>query len=228
MRRLVHLLRPFIDVNGRRWHHPSVSALMHLSQAGECPESVIDRLCCELVAEAKAFGWSGPPFDPEILASLEGISVETVAQEIGADARIFPTEDGHLLIQCISSVSAERRRFSIAHEIVHTRFPDCYERVRYRSEGGQDRAYSELEQLCNAGAAEILMPKEDIMLHLANQDVSAEVAEGLRKQFGVSRPKRALSTNLSLTGSGKTSVSRLTTLLESCPCCSFASGYVVA
>jgi hypothetical protein len=30
-------------------------------------------------------------------------------------------------------------------------------------------------------------------------------------------PKRALSTNLSLTGSGKTSVSRLTTLLESCP-----------
>src|ERR1700747_586197 len=37
-------------------------------------------------------------------------------------------------------------------------------------------------------------------------------------------PKRVPSTNLSLTGSGKTSPSRLTILLERCPCSSLSSG----
>jgi len=88
------------------------------------------------VTWAKKSGWSGPPYNPEILASLIDIQVEAVASDIRADARIFPTDDGRLIIQYASSTSVERQRFSICHEITHTRFPDCYEETRHRQRQG--------------------------------------------------------------------------------------------
>src|SRR5207253_142360 len=54
----------------------------------------------------------------------------------------------------------ERRRYSIAHEIAHTIFPDYAERVRHR--GSHHDAVNkddwQLEMLCNIAAAEFLMP----------------------------------------------------------------------
>jgi hypothetical protein len=105
-----------------------------------------------------------------------------------AVARIFPTTDGKLLIQYSTSSSKERQRFSNAHEIGHTRFPDCYERVRYRgSSSERDFVHAELEHLCNLAASEILMPADDMKLQLGTQPLSVELTERLRGVFDVSR-----------------------------------------
>ena len=187
MRLAAHQLRPFTDINGRRWSHPSVSALMTLGAPSECPEAVIRRLCRELVAEARTDGLTGPPYDPEVLASWKGIEVLPASHDIRADARIFPAE-GRLRIEFTPNVSEERRRFSIFHEITHTRFPDCYEEVRHRQHGDRfDRLHAELEQLCNVGAAEMLMPADDMASRISGRMPSVELAEELRADFAASR-----------------------------------------
>jgi hypothetical protein len=135
---------------------------------------------------AKKVGWSGPPYNPEILASLNDIQVEA-AEDIRADARIFPGDDGRLIIQYTPSVSLERQRFSICHEITHTRFPDCYEEVRYRQRQGKlDWKHQALERLCNIGAAELLIPYEDFQAAVNGQRPSLELADTLRQSFACS------------------------------------------
>jgi Zn-dependent peptidase ImmA (M78 family) len=169
------------------WTHPSVKALMEYALPNESPEDVIRRRCRELVANAKESGWGGPPYNPEILASLNDIQVEAVNEDIRADARIFPADDGRLIIQYASSVSPERQRFSICHEITHTRFPDCYEEVRYRQRQRQlDWKHQELERLCNIGAAELLIPYDDFREHAGNRRPSLELANELRRTFEAS------------------------------------------
>jgi hypothetical protein len=73
--------------------------LMHLADEREEPEDVIIRLARALVEEAIAAGWSGPPFDPTVLASLRGISVKPADCDIRSDARIFPLPMGKLQIE---------------------------------------------------------------------------------------------------------------------------------
>jgi O-acetyl-ADP-ribose deacetylase (regulator of RNase III) len=102
-------------------------------------------------------GWSGPPFDPIKLAGLLGVQV--IARDDVRDARIV-TEDGRqFTIEFNPGRPANRLRYSIAHEIAHTLFEDCGDRIRHRA------AYHELEgdewqleALCNIAAAELLMP----------------------------------------------------------------------
>jgi Zn-dependent peptidase ImmA (M78 family) len=160
---------------------------MELAAPNEEPEEVIRRRCRELVAAAKESGWNGPPYDPEILAGFCDIEVEAVDADIHADARIFPYHDGRLLIQYTRNVSAERQRFSICHELTHTRFPDCYEEVRYRQNKGKfDSRHQALEKLCNIGAAELLIPHEDFVARLNGRQPSLELANELRKTFGCS------------------------------------------
>jgi hypothetical protein len=200
MRYSAQQIRPFRDSKGKQWTHPSVSELMKLAKhADECPVAVIQRLCHELVIEARSHGWTGPPYDPSLLASLEDIRVEKAPSEMEADARIFPTTDGKLLIQYSTSSSKERQRFSIAHEIGHTRFPDCYERVRYRgSSSERDFVHAELEHLCNLAASEILMPADDMKLQLGTQPLSVELTERLRGVFDANEPCAVIFMSLRL------------------------------
>jgi hypothetical protein len=167
--------------------HPSIDALMEYALQNETPDDVIRRRCRELVKDAKNGGWTGPPFDPEILASLNDIQVEAATEDIRADARIFPGIGGRLIIQYAASVSVERQRFSICHEIAHTRFPDCYEEVRHRQQQRKlDWKHQELERLCNLGAAELLIPYEDFLAQIENRELSLELANELRQAFGCS------------------------------------------
>jgi Zn-dependent peptidase ImmA (M78 family) len=177
----------FGDAQVVLWSHRSVKALMEHALPGEDPNDVIRRRCRELVVWAKQSGWSGPPYDPEILASLIDIQVEPVTDDIRADARIFPADERRLIIQYTSSVSPERQRFSICHEIAHTRFPDCYEETRYRQRQGKlDWKHQELERLCNAGAAELLIPYDDFRTRSGNHRPSMQLANTLRRSFACS------------------------------------------
>jgi O-acetyl-ADP-ribose deacetylase (regulator of RNase III) len=137
-----------------RWSHESVSSL-----AGDRdPVAVITELARDLVMRAMDAGWSGPPFDPISLAR-EFLHLDLVANDDVADARTVPLHDG-VRIEFNPNRPRERRRYSVAHEIAHTLFPDCSARIRNRGSHHADPKSHDwqLETLCNIAAAEILMP----------------------------------------------------------------------
>ena len=134
------------------WTHESVLAL----DEGDPVEAIIG-MARDLALEAVDRGWTGPPFDPFELAKLLGISV--IPRADMKDARSFVSENGKTRIEFNPHKPASRIRFSIAHEIAHTLFPDFAERPRSRS--APDRTLPDewqLELLCNLAAAELLMP----------------------------------------------------------------------
>ena len=136
----------------------------------------------QAVLDAVDRGWEGPPFDPIELANILKIAVRPNAAV--ADARVFPTCGGYE-IEYNPHRPRSRVNFSIAHEIAHTFFPDCAEKVRNRSRAGPAESDWQLEVLCNVGAAELTMPvgsfpPEDDTV------VTIEELMELRKDFQVS------------------------------------------
>lgn len=107
--------------------------------------------------KAQDEGWRGPPFDPIILAEKLGITV--VPRDEIAEARTLPVGSGKLQIEYNPNKPKARIRFSVAHEIAHTFFDDCAERIRHRLQKHElHETEWQIEVLCNFGAAEILMP----------------------------------------------------------------------
>lgn len=152
------------------------------------PAAVIRERACELVAQAKAVGWSGPPFDPRIMASLRDIDLRSDRLGPKQDAFIVPKGDDRLEIVFDPTRPLVRQNFSISHEILHTLFPDGYEMIRYRQRDRNrfdpDR---ELEQLCDIGAAEILLPADDFASDLAVFGCTLEAVSALRERYQASR-----------------------------------------
>jgi len=134
------------------WTNPSV-----LQFAGKLdPIDLITRKAREEVLRAVQAGWQGPPFDPFKLADF--LEIPTIPREDVLDARIVPTSARRMQIEFNPSRPRGRLRFSIAHEIAHTIFPDCIESVRNRGRTAIRNDDWQLELLCNIGAAEFLMP----------------------------------------------------------------------
>jgi len=137
-----------------RWTHESILRL-----AGERdPITVITERARELVMRAMDAGWIGPPFDPLALAT-QFLKLEVIASDDVPDARTVATNTG-ARIEFNPNRPRERRRYSVAHEIAHTLFPDYADRVRHRGSHHADSTPQDwqLETLCNIAAAEILMP----------------------------------------------------------------------
>jgi O-acetyl-ADP-ribose deacetylase (regulator of RNase III) len=148
------------------------------------PIEAVTQRAREVVLGALDLGWSGPPFDPLALTALIGVPVFPRADI--RDARTVPHGEGALCIEYNPTRSRGRVRYSVAHEIAHTLFPDCAERIRNRS------AYHELqgdewqlEVLCNIAAAEFLMPIGSIPPE-AIVKLSIDKALEMRGQFDVS------------------------------------------
>jgi O-acetyl-ADP-ribose deacetylase (regulator of RNase III) len=79
-----------------------------------------------------------------------------------------------------------RVRFSIAHEIAHTLFPDCRDRVRNRAKREHmEEGDWQLEMLCNIAAAELLMPMGSFP-DLKDKSLSIDTLMDLRRQYDVS------------------------------------------
>lgn len=165
-----------------QWTNPSVKKL---AKQDDPLETIVDKTR-QLVLEAMDDGWTGPPYDPLQLAKLLEISV-TPNMDI-PDARIIPTS-GNPEIEFNPNRSRTRIRFSLAHEIAHTLFPDYKESIHNRSGGLKRSDDWQIELLCNVSAAEILMPfgptseirevpiKMDNVIKIRNKyDVSTEAA----------------------------------------------------
>lgn len=168
--------------------HPSVLALLKTCTNTTDAEEAVRQRARELVEEARGLGWSGPPFDPVILAEMRGIKVRPSSHELRQDAFIGMNELGQVEIVWNQNRPATRTRFSIGHEITHTFFPDCFETVRNREctagvEGGKD----ELERLCDVGAAELVMPISEFGSDLASHGTTLDALDLLRDRYQVSR-----------------------------------------
>jgi O-acetyl-ADP-ribose deacetylase (regulator of RNase III) len=129
-------------------------------------------------------GWTGPPFDPLVLADHLGIAVSP--RHDVRDARTLPTSGGGVLVEFNPNRPSSRVRYSIAHEIAHTLFPDCRDRIRHRSVHEELQGDEwQLEAICNVGAAELLMPFGSLK-SAKDADLTIESLLALRKQFEVS------------------------------------------
>jgi O-acetyl-ADP-ribose deacetylase (regulator of RNase III) len=136
------------------WTHQSVRALV--GDSGTDPAELITQKAEDVSLAAMQEGWSGPPFDPFELADLRKIRV--VPREDIGDARTVPDGTG-FTIEFNPNRPKTRIRYSICHEIAHTLFPDCHERVRNRLTHATMTADDwQLEMLCNLAAAEFAMP----------------------------------------------------------------------
>jgi hypothetical protein len=119
------------------------------------PIALIEAKARELVLKALDAGWSGPPYNPLVIADMLKIPVEANSEV--SDARTVAI-GGDVRIEFNPTRPRERVRFSVAHEIAHTLFPDVTEQTRHRH--GPESAPDEwqLEMLCNLAAAEFVMP----------------------------------------------------------------------
>ncbi len=109
-----------------------------------------------------------------------------VPREDILDARTVPVEGDRVQIEFNPNRPGGRIRFSIAHEIAHTLFGDCRERVRNRAarEHMQEDDW-QLELLCNVAAAELLMPIGSFT-DLKDKALSIDALMALRQQYDVS------------------------------------------
>jgi O-acetyl-ADP-ribose deacetylase (regulator of RNase III) len=163
-----------------RWSNASVRLL-----AGqEDPLETMRRRARETVWMAIDHGWSGPPFDPIALSGILGIPLMPRADI--RDARTVPQGDSGVCIEYNPTRPRGRVRYSIAHELAHTLFPDCAEQVRNRSAQREMKGDDwQLEMLCNIGAAEFLMPAGSLERHLA-KEASIDRVLAMRSQYEVS------------------------------------------
>src|SRR3989442_9107690 len=114
-------------MNQITWTNPSAQAL-----AGDSdPIKVISDKTQNLVLRAIDDGWEGPPFDPFWLAEYLGLSI--IPRDDILDARVEASSVGKVEIQYNPNQPRNRIRFSVAHEIAHTLFPDFVKSARNRS-----------------------------------------------------------------------------------------------
>jgi hypothetical protein len=150
--------------------------------SGADPVEVVTERARELVYRALEHGWSGPPFDPVDLAALENL--DAYPSQNVFDAAL--TGGGRRpAIEYNPDQSRARIRYSVAHEVAHTLFPDFAQRTRHRG-GAPTRSDDwQLELLCNLAAAELLMPSSTFPV-LGPGEVSIDRVVELHRQFGVS------------------------------------------
>lgn len=171
----------------RDWRHKSVLSLIR-SEGGGDPIEIIRSKARQIVDWAKDNGWSGPPFNPRLLASMRGIRTRESKALFSAEAQLTPMEGDQLLLEFNPNRCSGRKNYSISHELVHTLFDDCFEMVHQRK--ANRKAFDpeeEVELLCQIGAAEFLMPEEDFRADLETMEFSLRSISPLMKRYDASR-----------------------------------------
>jgi len=126
-----------------------------------------------------AFGDPAMPIDVNVLASLRSIRRSDERPFHSPDAELSPNGAGGVTMRVNPDRPETRQRFSIAHEISHTFFPNytekewCRTDARYRSRENPDE---HLEMLCDIGAAELLFAEPWFSQHAAGVTNATELA----------------------------------------------------
>jgi len=180
-----------VRIGGRRYSDPDIISLAR--QTGEliCPRFTIKMMAKLLLEELSSFsGLPRAPFERlTILASLKGIKLKPMDVERQhnekRDAVLYPLQSGRMILYNPNRPKS-RVLFTLAHEIIHTLFPNSTGGVRFRSMTNPDsREASELERLCDLGAAELVLPFEEFQ-EVANGNYSLSNISTLSDHFGTS------------------------------------------
>lgn len=160
------------------WTNASVLALA----GDEDPEQVVVDRARALALAAMSEGWMGPPYDPFELAQRQGVRIVPRDDLYDACIRLDGNE---MLIEYNPTRPRGRVRYSVAHELAHTLFPDAHERVRFRDADEHTGDDWQLEMLCNIAAGELLMPAGTFP-ELGHEALDIEHLMTLRKTWDVS------------------------------------------
>jgi Zn-dependent peptidase ImmA (M78 family) len=180
-----------LRIGGRRYSDPDIISLCRQSGGLIDPRWKVVNMARSLLETAK--GFSGLPDDPlarlKIIASLNRIKImpmvmDQVRRE-KRDAALYPTDSGWTVLYNPTCIRT-RIVFTIAHEIIHTFFPNSRSGARFRSmTSPSSREGNELELLCHLGASELVMPLDEFQLQ-ADGRFSLSSAERLASYFGTS------------------------------------------
>lgn len=139
-----------------------------------------------VTAFCQALGFDGPKRRPEV-------DVYELAERAGAEAKLEETlrEDGRVedsqlqtRIFLWSASGEARRRFTLGHELGHLVLADPRVFRLVRREFGGKRF--QVEHLCDAFAAELLMPQKWLMWRYRDEDEGFDVVHDLTREAGVS------------------------------------------
>jgi O-acetyl-ADP-ribose deacetylase (regulator of RNase III) len=163
------------------WTNGSVKALV--AGTDRDPAELITEKATAMSLSAMQEGWSGPPFDPFRLADF--MKIRVVPREDIGDARTVPAGTG-LTVEFNPNRPKARVRYSICHELAHSLFPDCRERVRHRLTHATMKGDDwQLEMLCNLAAAEFAMPIGSLP-QVTEEQLHIDRVLELREKYGVS------------------------------------------
>lgn len=135
------------------------------------------------------FGAPAGPIDVDALASFLGIARSDERPAHSKDAELVPIGDGRVSIRVNPDRPETRIRFSTAHEISHTFFPNyqaktwCRTDARFRSRNNPNDF---LEMLCDVGASELILPAPWYIEDAKVVSTAAGLVE-LAKQYVASR-----------------------------------------
>lgn len=139
-----------------------IDELVRSTGAPDAPAAIRAK-ATELVAlYVSSFGEPTMPISVDVLASMRGISRSDEMPLHSPDAELMPDGRGGVTMRVNPDRPDTRLRFSVAHEISHTFFPDyttktwCRTDARYRDRTNPDDF---LEMLCDIAAAELLFPQ---------------------------------------------------------------------
>ena len=138
--------------------------------------------------------WERPPFDPRRYAEMLEIPIAPFRQEAQWDALLLPGPSGFRILYNTHARSAARQRFSIAHEIAHTLFPDSEMGVQRRAQREEYETAEEieLERWCDQVAAELLMPASIFRTVKSELGDEANAVPALADAFQVSGTAAAI------------------------------------
>lgn len=149
---------------------------------GKSPTEIVEDEADRLLQESEQ---AELPVDVDLIASCLGIKRRITS--LAFAGRIYAEESGQLVMDLNSNDSEPRRRFTAAHEIIHTVFPGFKREARYRTDASAEAnpPNREEEYLCDLGAAALLMPRAIVSKRLTGNDELAAV-EALANDANVS------------------------------------------
>jgi len=182
-----------VRVGGRLYSDPDVVALIRASGGLADPRSLVLNQAGKLNEQYRLFDSTGvTPFARLVqMASLKGLEVLAMDTE----RRRNENRDAVILMNGKSKGKkgqifynpdrpSGRVAFSVAHEISHTFFPTTSGGARFREMCDSDsREANELERLCDLGASELLMPREEFQQEVGREWSVTRVSR-LVQRFG--------------------------------------------
>jgi len=163
---------------------------LNLEQATSLIVERARQLVSQLVEDR---GHDGPPFLSEEYARLQGIKRIEKGDLGEVSAILLKLHDGDV-IRVNQNHNLARQNFSCAHEIGHVLLSElnlepCIEEVEFRTFNPQSHAMARArakERLCDAAAAELLMPEMVYKKYLSGLGLSISLVEWLANIFKVS------------------------------------------